>query len=180
MRTFKVVRLLLLLSVTVISLTGCRGYFKDSPFSRIFGKKDSAAPLAGQPGIDSSILPGPIRGATPQEVAELKRIYYMFDNAELLGPAKEQLRQNAEWLRANPTVHIQIEGHCDERGTADYNYALGQRRADVARSFLISEGIEPERLHTISYGADRPADSGSGEMAWARNRRAQFLMYGGM
>lgn len=132
-----------------------------------------------QAGIDSSALPEPIRGQTPQEVPDLKRIYFMFDSAQLLEPAKEQLRGNAAWIKGNPGLHVQIEGHCDERGTADYNYALGQRRADAARSYLISQGVEPERLHTISYGADRPADGGNNEMAWARNRRDQFLVYGG-
>jgi peptidoglycan-associated lipoprotein len=129
--------------------------------------------------IDSSVLPEPIRGQTPSEIADLKRIYFAFDSADLLGPAKDQLNQNAAWLASNPGVHVQIEGHCDERGTADYNYALGQRRADATRNYLISQGVDPGRLHTISYGAERPDDSGHDEMAWARNRRASFLVYSG-
>jgi peptidoglycan-associated lipoprotein len=130
-------------------------------------------------GIDSSVLPEPIRGQTPQEVADLKRIFFEFDSAALLEPAREQLRSNAAWLRNYPGVHAQIEGHCDERGTAEYNYALGQQRADAARNFLIQEGIEPGRLHTISYGSERPEDPSNNEMAWAKNRRAQFLVYAG-
>lgn len=180
MRTLRALILLLLMLVTVTVVTGCRGGFKDSRFGKFFGGKQQE-PMALQGGIESSVLPEPIRGGQPaQEVGDLKRVYFLFDSADLLEPAKEQLRANAAWMRANPAVHVQIEGHCDERGTADYNYALGQSRADAARALLMEEGVDPGRLHTISYGADRPADSGSGEMAYARNRRAQFLIYGGM
>lgn len=139
-----------------------------------------APPLqGGMGGIESSVLPEPIRGQNAQESADLKRIYFSFDSASLLEPAREQLDVNAEWLRNNPQVQIQIEGHCDERGTADYNYALGQRRAETARNYLIQQGISPDRLHTISYGSERPDDTSGGEMAWARNRRVQFMSYGG-
>jgi peptidoglycan-associated lipoprotein len=180
-RTLRVVRLLLLLIVTAIVATGCRGCLKDSPFKKFFGQnQNNADPLAPPMGIDSSVLPEPIRGQTAQETADLKRIYFGFDSADLLGPAEDQLRQNAAWLQSNPGAHVQIEGHCDARGTADYNYALGQRRADAARSYLISQGVDPGRIHTISYGAERPDDAGQDEMAWARNRRATFLVYGGM
>ncbi|MCX7717870.1 MAG: peptidoglycan-associated lipoprotein Pal [Candidatus Sumerlaeaceae bacterium] len=173
---YRAVRLILLIMVTAIVATGCRGCLKDR-FGRFFGGN---APGAMDPygSIDSSVLPDPIRGQTPQEIPELKRIYFAFDSAELLEPAKAQLRQNAQWMQSNPGVAIQIEGHCDERGTADYNYALGQRRADAARNYLISQGVDPGRLHTISYGSERPDDPGQNEMAWARNRRAQFLVYG--
>lgn len=176
MRTLRVVKLLLLMLVTAIVATGCRGCLKDS-CDRWFGRQ-SCDPMSPGAGIDSSVLPEPIRGQTPQEVPGLKRIYFAFDSADLLEPAKEQLRQNADWMRSSG-AHIQIEGHCDERGTGDYNYALGQRRADAARSYLIGQGVQAERLHTISYGAERPDDPSHSEMAWARNRRAQFLVYGG-
>jgi len=166
----------MLLLVTAIVATGCRGCLKDG-FGKYF-KGKNANGMNGSSGIESSALPDPIRGQTPQEVADLKRIYFGFDSAELLEPAKEQLRSNVNWMKANPGVQIQIEGHCDERGTPDYNYALGQRRADEARNFLISEGVEPARLHTISYGADRPDDTSGNETSWAKNRRAVFLVYG--
>ena len=128
--------------------------------------------------ITASALPEPIRGQDAQESAELKRVYFGYDSANLLDQARQQLDANAQWLQANPQVQIQIEGHCDGRGTADYNYALGQRRADAVRSYLIQTGIDPGRLHTISYGAERPDDGGESEMSWARNRRAQFMVYG--
>lgn len=165
-------------------LAGC----KNNPFM----KKDPAAgtplngsnfgalppPITGPGGVESSVLPEPIRGGQQAiETGDLKRIYFTFDSASLLEPAKQQLDENAAWLNANPGAVIQIEGHCDSRGTADYNYALGQRRADAARDYLISRGIDPQRLHTISYGADRPDDPGADDLAHARNRRTQFLIY---
>lgn len=177
MIAYRAVRLFLLLIVTATIATGCRGCLKDK-FGNMFGR-GNAGTMDPYGGVESSVLPDPIRGQSGVEVAELKRIYFAFDSADLLGPAKEQLRANADWLRANPGVSIQVEGHCDERGTADYNYSLGQRRADGTRNFLLSLGIEPGRVHTISYGSERPDDNGRDEMAWARNRRVQFLAYPG-
>jgi peptidoglycan-associated lipoprotein len=167
----KVVALLVLIAMVT---TGCRGC-KDR-MNQWFGR---APGLGDQSGIESSVLPEPIRGQNAQEIPELKRIYFSFDSASLLEPAKEQLRMNAQWLQGNPGMQIQVEGHCDQRGTADYNYALGQRRADASRQYLISLGIDPGRLHTISYGSERPEDASGGEMSWARNRRVQFLVYTG-
>lgn len=174
--SWRFVKLCLLLGLIAVVATGCRGCMKDSPFGRWFGKALGTGKTPSP--FESSVLPEPIRGKETYSVAELKTIYFEFDSAELLDPAKQELRRNAEWLKANRSVHIQIEGHCDERGTAEYNYALGQRRADAARMFLIQEGVEPGRLHTISYGAERPADPGHNEIAWARNRRVEFKVYG--
>lgn len=171
MSACRAAKLFMLLLATATVLSGCRGSLRDSWFGR------GADPMYPGSGIESSVLPDPIRGQNPQEIADLQRIYFAFDSAALLEPAKEELRRNAAWMRVNSTVHIQIEGHCDERGTAEYNYALGQRRADAARNFIIQQGIEPGRLHTISYGSERPDDPSGGEMSWARNRRVQFLVY---
>jgi hypothetical protein len=117
-------------------------------FGRFFGR--GPCDVSGQTGIDSSALPEPIRGETPQEIPDLKRVFFAFDSASLLDQAKEQLKANAQWLKANAGVHVQIEGHCDEHGTQDYNYALGQRRADTARNFLISEGVEKRFPHNVA------------------------------
>jgi peptidoglycan-associated lipoprotein len=103
-------------------------------------------------------------------------VYFAFDSAALSGEAQENLRRKAEWLRSNPNRSVTIEGHCDERGTNEYNIALGDRRAESTKSFLISLGIASSRMNTISYGEERPADPGHGESAWARNRRAHFLV----
>lgn len=107
---------------------------------------------------------------------ENEHIYYNFDESTLLPDAKSVLAEKAQWLKANPNVSVIIEGHCDERGTNEYNMALGDRRARSAKSYLVVLGIAPERLTTISYGEERPLDPGHNESAWAKNRRAQFVI----
>jgi peptidoglycan-associated lipoprotein len=104
----------------------------------------------------------------------LDNVYFEFDQASLSQVAKDTLVRNAEWLRSNPQVRVQVEGHCDERGTAEYNLALGERRAEAVKNYLTSLGVDGSRLVTISYGKERPADPGHNEEAWARNRRVEF------
>jgi peptidoglycan-associated lipoprotein len=103
-------------------------------------------------------------------------IYFDFDQSVIRADAQEVLRKKAEFLRSNSGVSVVIEGHCDERGTAEYNLALGERRALAAKAFLMNLGISSSRLSTISYGEERPVDPGSNEEAWARNRRAHFVL----
>lgn len=103
-------------------------------------------------------------------------IYFDFDKSNLLLLAQDVLRRKAEWLWSNPEISVIIEGHCDERGTNEYNLALGDRRAESARSFLVDLGIASSRLTTISYGEERPVDPGHNEEAWAKNRRAHFTI----
>ena len=103
-------------------------------------------------------------------------IYFDFDKSNLLLLAQDVLRRKAEWLWSNPEISVIIEGHCDERGTNEYNLSLGDRRAESARSFLVDLGIASSRLTTISYGEERPVDSGHNEEAWAKNRRAHFTI----
>jgi peptidoglycan-associated lipoprotein len=103
-------------------------------------------------------------------------IYFDFDSAQLLPQGQEILRRKAQWLRSHPGASVIIEGHTDERGTVEYNLALGDRRAESAKAFLVELGISPDRISTISYGEERPADPGHDEAAWAKNRRAQFVL----
>jgi len=103
-------------------------------------------------------------------------IYFDFDSSALEDAAKERLFQKAQWPRANPEASVIIEGHCDERGTSAYNIALGDSRAESAKSYLSALGVEAGRLSKISYGEERPIDTGSGEEAWAQNRRAHFVI----
>jgi len=103
-------------------------------------------------------------------------VFFAFDSAALSGEARDSLRFKARWLQENPGVNILIEGHTDERGTGEYNLALGERRALTARDFLVNLGISSERIRTVSYGEERPADPGHDEEAWARNRRAHFVI----
>ena len=103
-------------------------------------------------------------------------IHFEFDSFILVSEAQEVLKWKAEWLRNNPDVQVIIEGHCDERGTNQYNLALGERRATSAKSFLVDFGISASRLTTISYGEERPLYQEHNEEAWAKNRRAHFII----
>ena len=105
-----------------------------------------------------------------------ENIYFDYDDSSLDDMARELLKKKAEWMNDNPDVSVVIEGHCDERGTTEYNLALGDRRAESVRSFLIDLGIDSTRLEKISYGEEMPAVQGSNEDAWAKNRRAAFTI----
>lgn len=103
-------------------------------------------------------------------------IYFDFDSYVLSGLAQDILMSKAQWLRVNPDVTVAIEGHCDERGTNEYNLALGDKRAEIVKAYLVNVGIDADRLPTISYGEERPVDTGSNEESWAKNRRAHFAL----
>jgi peptidoglycan-associated lipoprotein len=106
----------------------------------------------------------------------LKAVFYDLDNADLSAEAQQALQANAELLKQNATWQITVEGHCDERGTAEYNLALGERRANTARDYLVSLGIPATRLKTVSYGKEFPFDPAHNETAWSKNRRAHFVI----
>jgi peptidoglycan-associated lipoprotein len=106
----------------------------------------------------------------------LKPVFFEYDSAELATVAQAALTENATVLKKYPSWTITIEGHCDERGTAEYNLALGERRAVAARAYLVSLGIPADRLRTVSYGKEFPFDSGHDDSAYAKNRRAHFVI----
>jgi len=103
-------------------------------------------------------------------------IYFDFDSSALTNMARNVLSRKAEYLRVNADASVIIEGHCDERGTSAYNIALGDRRAESAKAYLIDLGIDATQLSTISYGEERPVDMGQNDEAWAKNRRAHFII----
>lgn len=107
----------------------------------------------------------------------LENIFFDFDKSDLREDAIAQLEINAQWLLENETVRAIIEGHCDERGTEEYNLALGERRAKAARDYIVRLGVSADRLMTVSYGESKPLELGHNEAAWAMNRRAQFRVY---
>jgi peptidoglycan-associated lipoprotein len=106
----------------------------------------------------------------------LKDVFFDFDKYNIRPDQRGSLEANATWLRANPGVRVTVEGHCDERGTRQYNLALGERRASSTKDYLVNLGIEASRIETISYGEDRPFDPGHDEAAWAKNRRGHFVI----
>ena len=116
------------------------------------------------------------RTRVEKDMFENDDVHFEFDSARLSMEAQDTLRRKAEWLKENPRAKVIIEGHCDERGTTEYNLALGDRRAFSAKSFLVDLGIADSRLTTVSYGEERPLDSGADEDAWAKNRRAHFVI----
>jgi peptidoglycan-associated lipoprotein len=111
---------------------------------------------------------------TPVEELDFQTIYFDFDKSNLRSDAKQGLQHNYELMKENPDVSVRIEGNCDERGTVEYNLALGERRARSAMEYLVNLGIAPGRLSVISYGKERPAVMGHNEAAWAKNRRDEF------
>ena len=100
------------------------------------------------------------------------RVFFAYDSYSLAASAQATLNKQAKWLKANPSVAIAVEGHADERGTREYNLALGDRRASSVKDYLMSQGISSNRISTISYGKERPVKSGSNDTAWAQNRRS--------
>jgi peptidoglycan-associated lipoprotein len=107
---------------------------------------------------------------------ESEDIYFDFDQYLLSDSARQNLNNKAQWLKQFPAAKALIEGHCDERGSAEYNMALGQKRADAAMQYMISLGVSADRLSTISYGKEKPLDPRSTEEAWAKNRRVHFVL----
>ena len=119
-----------------------------------------------EPGIEGKVF----------ESKLLKDVHFDFDKYDVRPGDTEILKENAALLKRYPKVKIQIEGHCDERGTIEYNLALGERRANSTKKYLLNLGIPGDRISTISYGEERPLDPGHNEEAWAKNRRAHFII----
>jgi peptidoglycan-associated lipoprotein len=114
---------------------------------------------------------GPIPGSTQDFVVNIgDRVYFDFNQADIRADGQPILSGQADWLRRYPTVRVRIEGNCDERGTREYNFALGAKRADAVRDFLVGHGVAAGRIATISYGKEQPIDPGHDDEAWAKNR----------
>jgi peptidoglycan-associated lipoprotein len=137
----------------------------------------TAAPFPAAPGpadrAEATVRPSPKEFVL---VPALKDVYFDFDRSEISPVAVKTLEENARWLKANPRHLILIEGHCDERGTGEYNLALGERRTKVTMTSLVSLGIAADRITIISYGEERPICADKTEACWAQNRRAHFLV----
>ena len=118
------------------------------------------------------------RGLAPEEDGILKDVRFAFDSFELDGAARDVLARNLDWLRSNGRAKIEIEGHCDSRGTIEYNLALGAKRAKAVKDHLVGQGIAADRISTISYGKELPLCHEENETCWARNRRAHSVILG--
>jgi peptidoglycan-associated lipoprotein len=135
-------------------------------------------PIAPPPPPAPAPAPGPSISQQAFQDFQNQDIFFDFDQYDLRTDARSTLDRKATFLNQNATVRSQIEGHCDERGTNEYNLALGERRANAAKQYLTTAGVNAARLSTISYGEERPLDPGRNEAAWARNRRAHFVITG--
>ena len=137
-------------------------------------KEQQAQALRGEM-IPATKLRGVAREpATMEEKQVFETIHFDFDKSDIRPDARIVLEKIAAYLKNKRKVKVSFEGHCDERGTSEYNMALGERRSLSARRYLVTLGIAPERLGTVSYGAEKPLDSGHDEIAWAKNRRCEF------
>lgn len=164
-----VVVLVALVALTLVFTAGC-------------AKKARPAMPAEEPMVTQPQVTEPEPEPEPSPMLELlvlEDIHFDFDRSNIRPDARETLLGHADKLQTESDADVLVEGHCDERGTNEYNVALGERRARSARDFLVSYGIDSSRLSTISYGEERPLDPGHGEEAWARNRRAHFIIEGG-
>ena len=154
------------------------------------GKKQQEAEIKTAP--EQPVMEEPVKVTPPAEIpvkqeeaiptdmtqigAELKAVYFDFDKYELKPTAREALNANGRLMKDHPDLRIIIEGHCDERGTVQYNLALGEKRAQAAKSYLVDLGVAASRMEVVSYGKERPQEIGSDEKSWALNRRAVTLV----
>jgi peptidoglycan-associated lipoprotein len=144
--------------------------FMPTDMQNIGGDKSARSISAGE------ALSRGVAAITPPG-AVLQDVYYEFDSTNLRSDAEETLKKNAEWMKANPAARVEIEGHCDDIGSDEYNLALGAKRAQIAQDFLVSQGVSAERLVTISYGKEAPACFESTEECRVKNRRARFVVF---
>jgi peptidoglycan-associated lipoprotein len=190
MNTLSVRRIAFLLLLLVTMAAGACGK-KTPPVARPIPPPPSGSTTVTPPPEPPAPAPEPTT-VPPEPVAEdsiaagsiddinrnspLKPVFYGLDVAEVDAEGQKVLQDNADLLRRYATWQISIEGHCDERGTAEYNLALGERRAVAARNYLVSLGIPADRVKTVSYGKEFPFDPGHSEEAWSKNRRAHFVV----
>jgi peptidoglycan-associated lipoprotein len=168
-------RITLVTLILTFLLVGCAKEEPPPPTAEV-----QPRPAAPPPPPPPPPAPAPGPSITQQAFQEFQNqdIYFDFDKYDLRTDARATLDRKASFLNQNSSVRSQIEGHCDERGTNEYNLALGERRANAAKQYLTTAGISAGRLSAISYGEERPLDPGHNEAAWARNRRAHFVITG--
>lgn len=173
-----------LMILALVSLTGCpppattKPETPSAPAQATSTSKEKPATTAkptAKPKAPASSLEARREGKAPA-VGPLKDIYFDFDRYDLKADARATLKANADWLKANPSARAEIEGHCDERGTNEYNLALGAKRAQAARDYLITLGIAKERLSTKSYGEELPVCKEQNEGCWQKNRHDRFVV----
>ena len=142
----------------------------EKPAANNAAKSEAAAPATPSKDVPPAVA---------SLVANFQRIYFDFDSSDINAETKEALTANAAILKANPDIRIEIQGHADDRGTSEYNLALGDRRAKAVRDYLVSLGTTAENVKTLSYGEERPIEPSVNEAAWSKNRRSEFRVLWG-
>ena len=139
--------------------------------------EESGAVPGGEPdaAIATKTMSFDPEGSDSGKIAGLNTVNFEYDKSRLTGEARDLLKQNASWIKDNNEVVVQIEGHCDVRGSVEYNLALGERRAKSVKNYMVSLGVDPKRLTIISYGEEKTLDGGDSDAAHGRNRRANFV-----
>ncbi len=161
----------LVLGIALIATAGCAKKRNVNDLPPAPSETGPANPSEG----DSDTIAGPLNEQFKRAVTS-DTIHFAFDQYDIDPEARAILDSQAQWLTAHPNTRITIEGHCDERGTREYNLALGDRRANAAKNYLATRGISPTRITTISYGKERPIALGSDDSSWAQNRRAVTIV----
>ena len=161
----------------VLFVAACATTPKDSADSSGSGSSSSASDVSSEGTITETSGSGIVSGSQEDLIVNVgDRVFFGYDSSDLDSDALELLQDQVAWLKQNADVSVTIEGHCDERGTREYNLALGEKRAQAVKNYLIGLGINPDRISTISYGKERPAVVGSNDGAWAQNRRSVTLV----
>ena len=163
----------------VLFVAACATTPKDSADSSGSGSTSSGSDVSSdsEGTITETAGSGIVSGSQEDLIVNVgDRVFFGYDSSDLDSDALELLQDQVAWLKQNSDVSVTIEGHCDERGTREYNLALGEKRAQAVKNYLIGLGINPDRVSTISYGKERPAVVGSNDGAWAQNRRSVTLV----
>ena len=167
----------LLMVVFATALLAACGSDEESRPSSAATTGTTGTTSSSQPSVTSQSVAGPTAGSQEDLLVNVgDRVFFGYDRSDLTPQAQQTIEALAAWLGQYPQVTVTVEGHADERGTRDYNLALGERRATAVRDYLIALGTNANRLSTISYGKERPAVLGSNEDAWAQNRRGVFVV----
>ncbi len=174
MKHMKMVMVLVLLASVAIMFSACATCKtkKVTEEKQVSQPAPAPVPAPAPAKVEEAPLPVPVLAVGDK----LGPIYFDFDKYELKDLARDQLTKNAQWMKDNPGAVIRIEGNCDERGSNEYNLALGERRAASAKKYLVYQGISPNRLETISYGEEKPVCGGHYEGCWWKNRRDDFVI----
>ncbi|MFH1278733.1 MAG: peptidoglycan-associated lipoprotein Pal [Candidatus Eisenbacteria bacterium] len=159
---------ILVVMLMILPLIASCGSKKEIPLPEPIEK--APAPVKTEPVPE----PKPVVEVDPDQKYDFQNIHFEFDKFRLQPQAQSMLTEHAKVLMRNPGWSVRIEGHCDERGTVEYNLALGEKRAKSAQDFLVRYGVKADKIGIISYGKERPVDAGHNEEAWAKNRRAEF------